>query len=1039
MLPLRVFLLIKESCGDWRVSVHRDFESTIEAWREAYHNADVTGAIHVGFTRLDTSLFEDLSIRFAGKMLLTAPARYAFARIGPCAPEHAGSIEGIPVYVALSGWGYMSSAEELRLASELSNERQYPINTLSQPKLDPDCVWINMFAKVFPQETEMLRTAGIINDESYLRLESKLEDKLRIKIGKHRFNCLLEGINRNSTAEVVGIAPPYILSTPIDQIELNVRSYNCLRRENVKFIRELANYTDLQLLSLKNLGRQCVADIARAIRNAIGEQPETVDLIKSQDMVQGQAKFLEYLKKRTRKQATESPNFEEWLNMYAKTLPQDAEMLRIAGIIDDESYLRLESKLEDKLRIKIGTHRFYYLLNYINHNSPEEVVGIAPPYILSTPIDQIEMSVRSYNCLNEKGIKFISELADYTDSKLLRLKNLGRKSVAEIAIAIITAIGEQPETVDLMKSQHLLQGQANFLEYLKERTRKQATESPTFEDALIGLFKYLDDSNSMVIKQRMGYGTKPATLEEIGTLLGVTRERVRQIEMNICDKEKSKPFWRKRVEEPIKRALANRDTPLPVVALDIVDPWFANINNLEDPLKYVLEKFCSSVVGVVKINGFLYLSAIDQEEWDSAVKEACSVLEHGVSHNWKQSEAKYAVSSILPKKALELCDELFFVASKNAIFSVVEECDEPILTGIGRGADVYVEAAMFESDRPLHFTEIFDRIVAKGRQIDTRRVHNAASEIGLLYGRGTYGLMKHYPLSEEETQEMIETAEEIIASGTEGRQWHCSELLEIMCERGLDMDGRLTQYIINIGLGQSKTLVDLRRLVWMAGKTATRITANDRIEVRQAIESLLRIEGKPLSGPEIRKRLLTEGRGVSGSFQIHEEGSIIRVGKNCWGLVDRDIPFSIEQQKMITEILETTLYRTQKGIHKTEIYEVLKEMPEIESFSTVDPALFISIALSSGRMRYAIGDYLCMSDWSGTRRLTAEEAVRIALEEAGPEGLLTKEMKEIASKIIGVQISSDNIYARLSAIGARPNAVTNRWQIMTDEEHLDIS
>ncbi|MFH1446232.1 MAG: sigma factor-like helix-turn-helix DNA-binding protein, partial [Chloroflexota bacterium] len=628
----------------------------------------------------------------------------------------------------------------------------------------------------------------------------------------------------------------------------------------------------------------------------------------------------------------------------------------------------------------------------------------------------------------------IRELADYTDSLLLRLKNLGRKSVVDIAMAIITAVGERPESVDLVKSQDLVQRQTKFLKHLKERIRVQATESSTFENALLELFKHLDCSNSMVIKHRMGYGAKPETLEEIGLLLGVTRERVRQIEMNICDKEKSKPFWCQRVEEPIKRALLNRDTPLPVVALDIIDPWFASINKLEESLKYVLEKFCSNAVSVVNINGFSYLSAIDQEEWDSAVKEAYSVLEHGVSHNWKQSEAKYAVSSILPKKALELCDELFFAASKNAIFSVVDECDEPILTGIGRGADVYVEAVMFESDRPLHFTEIFDRIVAKGRQIDTRRAHNAASEIGLLYGRGTYGLMKHYPLSEEETQEMIDTAEEIIALGTEGRQWHCSELLEIMSERGLDMDGRLTQYIINIGLGRSKTLVDLRRLVWMAGKTATRITASDRIEVRQAIESLLRIEGKPLSGPEIRKRLLMEGRGVSGSFQIHEEGSIIRVGKNFWGLVDRDIPFSIEQQKMITEILEATLYRTQKGIHKTEIYEVLKEMPAIELFSTVDPTLFISIALSTGRMRYAAGNYLCLSDWSDTRRLTTEEAVRIALEEAGPEGLLTKDLKELASKIMGVQISSDNIYARLSAIGARLNSDTNQWQIMTGED-----
>ncbi len=1039
MLPLRVFLLIKESCGDWRVSVHRDFDSTIETWRAAYHTAEVTGVIHLGFTRADTYLFEDLSIRFTGKMLLTAPARYAFARIGPCAPEQAGSIEGIPVYVALSGWGYVTTAEELCLASELSTTQQFHKDTPTKPAIDPNCEWLNMYAKIFPQDAELLRLVGIINDASYLEFESKLEENLRFKIGRHRFHCLLEDINHNSPAEVVGIAPPYILSTSIGKIELSVRSYNCLNKVGLKFISELADYTDFQLMRMKNLGRKSVADIAIAIITAIGERPETADLLESQHWLQKQTKFLKNLKKRTGMQATEQPTFEEWLNMYAKILPQDAETLRRVGIVNDESYLMSESKLEEKLRVKIGRHRFYYLLDYIDHNSPAEVLGIVPPYILNTPIDQIGLSVRSYNCLKEKGIKFIAELADYTDFQLMRMKNLGRKSVADIAIAIITAIGERPETVDLLKSQHVVLGQTKFLEYLKERTRIQATESPSFEDALLGLFKHLDGSNYTVIKQRMGYGTKQETLEEIGVLLGVTRERVRQIEMNICDKEKSKPFWRQRVEEPIKRALSNRDTPLPVVALDIIDPWFANINKLEEPLKYVLEKFCASEVCVVKISGFSYLSAIDQEEWESAVKEARSVLEHGVSHNWKQSEAKHAVSSILPKKAREFCDELFFTASANAIFSIVEGFNEPILNAFGRGVDAYVEATMFESDRPLHFTEIADRIAIKGREIDVRRVHNVATEIGFLYGRGTYGLMKHYPLSEEETQEMIVGAEDIISSGTEGRQWHCSELQEILCERGLDMDGRLTQYIINIGLKRSKTLVDLKRLVWVDGKTTIRMTPNDRIEIRQAIESLLRIEGKPISGPEIRNRLLAVGRGVNGVFQIHEEGNIIRVGKNCWGLVDRDIPFSVEQQKMIVEILEQTLYRMQKGIHKTEIHEALKEMPGIDSCSTVDPALFISIALSTGRMRYAAGNYLCMSNWSDTRRLTTEEAVRIALEEAGHEGLNTKDLKELASKIMGVQISADNIYARLSAIGARLNADTNQWQIMEGEEHLDIA
>ncbi len=1015
MLPLRIFLLIKDANGEWSVSVHRDLESTITTWTKTPPASEKTGLIHVGFTRSDTTLFEDLSIRFSGKMLLTAPARYVFASIGLCAPKIAGTVDGVPVYVALSGWGYEASAEELTPTSDLPTEWQGRKNVLSQPALDPSGEWLNMLVKTFPQDTEMVRVAGITDDKSYLELESKLEERLRIKVGRTRFTSLLKKINYRSPEEVLSIAPTWILNTPIDHIGLSVRSYHYLNLKGIKSIRELAYYTDSQLMQMRNMGRKSVIDIATAIINVIDKMPnpKPVDLVNPSG---------------------------EWLNMLVKTFPQDAEMVRVAGITDDKSYLELESKLEEKLRTKIGRHRFHYLLDNINHISLKGVVGIAPPWILSTPIDHIDLSVRSRNCLKNKLIKTVGELDGYADWQLMRMKNFGRKSAINVARAIITAIGERPEALDLVNLQHKKGADAldqRQTKYLKHRI--QPTESETFEDALLNLFKHLNQRDSMVMQQRMGFDTKSLTLEEIGGLAGVTRERVRQIEAKICNKEKSKPYWCQRVEEPIKKALKNRVTPLPVVALDIIDPWFANINKLEEPLLFVIKKFCSGELSVLKINWFSYLSAIDKEEWDSAVKEASGVLEQGVSHKWKQSEAKHAVEAILPKKAHEFCDELFIEASENAIFSLVEGSDEPILTGFGRGAEGYVEAVMVESDRPLHFTEIVDRIVAKGRKVEIGRAHNLALEIGLPYGRGTYGLMKHYPLDEEETQEMIAEVEDIIASGPKGRQWHCSELHEILCEHGLDMDGRLTQYVINIGLKRSKKLVDLKRLVWTAGRTATRMTAGNRIDIRQAIESLLRIEGGPLSYSDIRKRLLKEGRGIGEYFQIINEGNIIRIAKNYWGLVDRDIPFSIDQQKMIAEILEKTLYKTQKGIHKTEVHEVLKEMSGIVSFSTLDPAFFISIASRTGRMRYVGGNFLCMSDWSDARRPMPVEAVRIALEEAGSEGLLTKDLKNIASEKMGIDTFPETLYLYLSAVGARHNVDTKRWQIVTIEEYVDIS
>lgn len=52
--------------------------------------------------------------------------------------------------------------------------------------------------------------------------------------------------------------------------------------------------------------------------------------------------------------------------------------------------------------------------------------------ILSKPIEHLELSVRSNNCLRSAGIQRIYELVQKTEEELLKTKNFGRKSLAEI-------------------------------------------------------------------------------------------------------------------------------------------------------------------------------------------------------------------------------------------------------------------------------------------------------------------------------------------------------------------------------------------------------------------------------------------------------------------------------------------------------------------------------------------------------------------------------------------------------------------------------
>ena len=60
----------------------------------------------------------------------------------------------------------------------------------------------------------------------------------------------------------------------------------------------------------------------------------------------------------------------------------------------------------------------------------EEIIKIRN--LLNLTIDEMELSVRSHNCLQAAGIKYIYELVSKEESEMLKYKNFGRKSLTEL-------------------------------------------------------------------------------------------------------------------------------------------------------------------------------------------------------------------------------------------------------------------------------------------------------------------------------------------------------------------------------------------------------------------------------------------------------------------------------------------------------------------------------------------------------------------------------------------------------------------------------
>jgi len=56
--------------------------------------------------------------------------------------------------------------------------------------------------------------------------------------------------------------------------------------------------------------------------------------------------------------------------------------------------------------------------------------------ILKTPLEDMDLSVRAYNCLKAAKINSLSELVSYDTNELLKFRNFGRKSLVEIEALI---------------------------------------------------------------------------------------------------------------------------------------------------------------------------------------------------------------------------------------------------------------------------------------------------------------------------------------------------------------------------------------------------------------------------------------------------------------------------------------------------------------------------------------------------------------------------------------------------------------------------
>ncbi len=103
-----------------------------------------------------------------------------------------------------------------------------------------------------------LETNGTIDpEEAIRRAGSILKDQLNVFVE-------LEGHEGGDAASIEAQIDPILLK-PVDQLELTVRSANCLKAESINYIGDLVQRTEVELLRTPNLGKKSLTEIKEVL------------------------------------------------------------------------------------------------------------------------------------------------------------------------------------------------------------------------------------------------------------------------------------------------------------------------------------------------------------------------------------------------------------------------------------------------------------------------------------------------------------------------------------------------------------------------------------------------------------------------------------------------------------------------------------------------------------------------------------------------------------------------------------------------------
>jgi hypothetical protein len=618
----------------------------------------------------------------------------------------------------------------------------------------------------------------------------------------------------------------------------------------------------------------------------------------------------------------------------------------------------------------------------------------------------IPLDVRTANCFIAASIRTLGDLLNMSLDDLMRIPNLGRHSVN----------GIRKHLLKLSKSSSIVDSTSYLL------------DDSSIENYIDSMESHLSKSQFLVLKYRIGFEAKPLTLEETGVILGVTRERIRQIQKEVYKKLIFEDLI-KYIDKKLLYIRQNQYIPLYVNQISNYDIWFDSLKSKPWILKMLLETSKNSKHNVEKIDGDYIVTFGAKNQVTNFIGYLERFIEEQTD-TFTKKDLKDHIRLLLPLMANELTNYLFQKIGAN--FTSHQDESKSKLVNRGRGISQKVLTIIESSDKPLSSQNIYEGLdyseASQRGTLNHLTKMNSGSLGVYLFSRGVYGVRKHLLLDDDEIELIVEKINSHTLDENKDKQFHCKEALE-QVDFFPTHKKLLNPYTLAICLRLTNTFNYLGHFMFVrTGSSNTQVQRKDFTEMALDI---LEKSPEPLAVKEI-KSIISQDRGIPTTAQLHKRGKLIPFRNHLhpknhktikWGLIDVHLNISKQQLVNIIIEMESVIKNYNYQLTPDQGIEAIKGNSILEQFQ--DKILILFVLLDKNINFIEKKNHLFHVN--GTiDNLSQVDCLKIVGSKISEKGMTKQEIFKQIESLYGSKVPY-NILSRLGHYGLSNNKSSDTW------------